>query len=331
MNKKWQNKLRGNSVFPWLLESNPWTKYRTFTDLLDLSPSSAEVSEAREELCRHLQVRSLVTEASQWFPQPITRHNDAKICYYKLMVLAEMGLNTLDKGVKELTDEVTEHVIDGMFAVRQLLPELGKNNQAPEPHAGEWHILPCDSPIITYSLLLMGEDSPTVKQSAEALAVKWDTPQGWFCHFPFVEGQYKKLQAGCPMAGLMALEVFSQVPDLKESRYARNAFESLRFHKDYGRSIYYFGRSRKFFTLKYPFIWYNALYLADVLTRFEFLRSDSLVGELVSWIEESQDEKGRFRPTSTWIAYKEWEFANKKEPSPWITFLCSRILKRWYR
>ena len=73
------------------------------------------------------------------------------------------------------------------------------------------------------------------------------------------------------------------------------------------------------------------IYLADVLTRFDFLRDNSLVGELVSWIEESRDEQGRFRPTSTWMAYKEWDFANKKEASPWITLLCSRILKRWYR
>ena len=178
---------------------------------------------------------------------------------------------------------------------------------------------------------MLSMDNPAVGKSVEALTTRWETPQGWFCHFPFVEGQFKKLQAGCPIAGLMALEVFSQIPDLKESVYAKNAFEPLKFHQEYGKSVYYFGRSKKFWTLKYPFIWYNALYLADVLTRFEFLRSDSLVTELISWIEESQDEGGRFKPTSTWMAYKEWDFANKKENSPWITFLCCRILKRWYR
>ena len=66
---------------------------------------------------------------------------------------------------------------------------------------------------------------------------------------------YKKLQAGCPMAGLMALELFSLVQDLKKPEYARNAFEPIRFHREYGKSIYYFGRSKKFWTLKYPFIW----------------------------------------------------------------------------
>jgi len=39
-------------------------------------------------------------------------------------------------------------------------------------------------------------------------------------NFFFVEGMFKKLQVGCPMAGLMVLKVFSQIPELKESEYA---------------------------------------------------------------------------------------------------------------
>ena len=101
------------------------------------------------------------------------------------------------------------------------------------------------------------------------------------------------------------------VPALRESDYSRNAFQTLKFHRDYGKTIYYFGRSKKFWTLKYPFVWYNALYLADVLTRFDFLRDDLLVQELIDWIEHSQDEQGRFRPTSMYMEYKGWDFADK--------------------
>jgi hypothetical protein len=126
------------------------------------------------------------------------------------------------------------------------------------------------------------------------------------------------------------LQVFSQIDDLKESQAAKNAFEPLKFHRDFGKSLYYFGRSKKFWTLKYPFIWYNALYLADVLTRFDFLKKEPLVQELIDWIEVSQDEQGRFKPTSMFMCYKGWDFANKKEASPWMTLLCSRILRRWY-
>lgn len=58
------------------------------------------------------------------------------------------------------------------------------------------------------------------------------------------------------------------------------------------------------------------MYLADVLTRFDFLKKEKLVKELIDWIEKSQDENGRFKPTSMFIDYKGWGFANKKESSP---------------
>jgi hypothetical protein len=329
LNSNWQGKLKSDPV-PWLLKGDPWTKYRTLTDILEVPPASDETQKMRTELLQHQQVRSLVTETSEWFPRSATRHNDSKLCHYKLMMLAEFGLGTGDEGINQIVNRAMEHREDDLFAIREELPEKAKGFVRPEHDAVGWHALPCDSPVITYSLLLLGVNDPVVEKSVEKLKEKWETPQGWFCHFFFVESQYKKLNAGCPMAGLMALEVFSQIPELKESAYARNAFEPLKFHKEYGKSIYYFGRSRRFWTLKYPFIWYNALYLADVLTRFEFLKGDALVKDLVDWIENVQDEQGRFKATSTWMPYKDWDFAGKKAASPWITMLCCRILKRWY-
>lgn len=175
-----------------------------------------------------------------------------------------------------------------------------------------------------------GFNSQEVEQSVSTLKKFWETEQGWFCNYFFVNSQYKKLNVGCPMAGLMALEVFSQTSSLKESKQAQNAFAPLEFHWNYKKTIYYFGRSKKFWTLKYPFVWYNALYLAEVLTRFKFLKKHKMIQEIIDWIKSSQDENGRFKPTSIFMPYKSWSFGNKKEPSPWLTFICCKILKRWY-
>lgn len=110
----------------------------------------------------------------------------------------------------------------------------------------------------------------------------------------------------------------------------KNALEPLIYHKDYGKSMYYFGRSKRFWSFKYPYIWYNALYIGDVLSRFEAFKDEPVLKDVVSWIIESQDDEGKFVPTSMFRPYKEWDFANKKEPSPWMTFLSYRILKRYY-
>ncbi|MCP4353811.1 MAG: hypothetical protein GY795_50840 [Desulfobacterales bacterium] len=329
MTNSWKDKLKDDPV-PWLLESNPYTKYRTIIDLLELPTDSEIAIQAKHDLVNDIKIKEYIKEVKLWFPTSATRHNDPKLSHYKLRVLTDFGFTKDDNGIDEIITIVCGHVENGLFTLRQELPEKGKGFQKPNPDAEEWHALPCDSPLITYSMLRLDNLSNLVIYSADIIKEKWSDSKGWFCDFFFVNSMYKKLQMGCLMAGLMALEVFSQIPELKESVYSINAYEPIRFHREYGKTMYYFGRSKKFWALKYPFIWYNALYLAEVLSRFDFLKGDELLKEIIDWIESQQDEKGRFKPTSMFVPYKGWDFADKKEPSPWMTYLCCNILKRYY-
>ena len=328
MKTKWQEKLNGDPI-SWLLESNPWTKYKVLTELLNKPDSSSEVIAAKQELINHPQIQELIKETKNWLPKAPTRNSDSTVSYYKLRMLTDFGLTINDPSMKEIFDIATAHKINNLFASRGTEP-IKPQKDKPDPYADVWHISPCNSPIILYSLLCLEPNNSQVKKAVKELKNRWNTKQGWFCHYFFVDGMFKKLQVGCQMAGLMALEAFSKVPELKESTNAQNAYHPLKFHYEYGKTMYYFGRSKRFWTLKYPFVWYNALYLAEVLTRFEFVKNEELVKELVKWIEQAQDNQGRFTSTSMFMAYKGWDFANKNEPSPWITFLCCRILKRWY-
>jgi len=275
MKTKWQERLNDNPI-PWLLKSNPWTKYKVLTELLDKPDSSLEVIAARQELINHPRIQDLIKETKNWLPKAPARNSDPTISYYKLRMLIDFGLTINDSGMKEIFKMATAHKIDNLFASRGTEPVKPQKSK-PDPYADVWHIAPCNSPIIVYSLLCLAPDNPQVKKAVEELGNKWITKQGWFCNYFFVKGLFKKLQVGCQMAGLMALEVFSRVPELKESIYAKNAYHPLKFHYDYGKTLYYFGRSKRFWTLKYPFVWYNALYLAEVLTRFEFVKNENLV------------------------------------------------------
>jgi hypothetical protein len=328
----WTSKLKNNPT-DWLLDSNPWTKYKTLTELLEVNVSDNKVQEAKNELLGNEKIMALIDEANNWMPTSAARNSDAKISYFKLKALAEFGIKSSDLNIQEIVDKAEEHIIDDFFGVRGTTPERPKKGEKYEPQdlaADVWHISPCNSPVITTALLELGVKNELVTKSIDALMNKWVNKEGWFCHFFFVESQFKKLQIGCPIAGLQALEIFSKVPELKESAQVHFAFEPIKFHKEFGKTLYYFGRSKKFWTLKYPFVWYNALYLADVLTRFENLKDEPVVKELVNWIIDSQDAEGKYKPTSIFMNYKGWDFANKKEASPWITFLCCRILKQYF-
>jgi hypothetical protein len=316
-----------------LLSSNPWTKYRTLTDLLEKPIDITETVKVKTELLSDNKIVQLATETNNWILEAATRNSDPKISYFKLQMLADFGLKYTDLNLQGTFEKATIHVIDNMFAIRGQIPDRpnkGEKFEKPDLKADVWHVSPCNSPVITNALLGLGVKNEQISLAVDSLKNKWIDKKGWFCHFFFVESQFKKLQIGCPIAGLMALDVFSKVPDLKESEYSRFAFEPIKFHKDYGQTLYYFGRSKKFWTLKYPYVWYNALYMADVLSRFDFLKDEPLVKDLIKWIIDSQTEQGTYKSTSVFMEYKDWDFSNKKEPSPWITFLCCRILKQYY-
>ena len=66
----------------------------------------------------------------------------------------------------------------------------------------------------------------------------------------------------------------------------------------------------------------------DVLSRLPFVHGDPRLGEMVQTIVAQGDEDGRFTASSMYRAWKGWSFADKKNPSPWLTFLVLRILKR---
>jgi hypothetical protein len=66
-----------------------------------------------------------------------------------------------------------------------------------------------------------------------------------------------------------------------------------------------------------------------VLTQFSSLKNDKRLKEMIQIVKDKSDSMGRFTPESIYTKLKGWEFAQKKEPSRWVTFLVKRILKRY--
>ena len=161
MDDSWKERLNGDPT-PWLLQSNPYTRYRTIIDLQELPRDSEAAMQAKDDLVNDTGVKELIEKTALWFPIAPTRHNDPKISHYQLRVLTDFGLTKNDKGIGEIISSVCDHTENGLFAFRQELPEKGKGYQKPDPDTDEWHALPCDSPLITYCVLRLGERSKLI-------------------------------------------------------------------------------------------------------------------------------------------------------------------------
>lgn len=314
----------------WLLESDePWTRYRTLVDLLDRSQDDPEVRAARTKMLAHPQVQALIAEAAVWPGYVLKRHNDAKHPIYKFSTLADFGVRAGDPGMAAGIEAVMAHQSpEGAFQSLENIPKAFGGT-------GEdmWTWILCDAPTLLYALLAMGlRDDSRVRRAVDHLVDLVDE-NGWRCITAPELGKFKgpgRKADPCPIVNVFALKALSQAPELLDSPATRTGAEMLLWHWEHQgeRKLFMFGIGTDFRKLKCPFVWYNILHVVDVLSRFPFVHTDPRFREMVETITAQADEDGRYTANSMYMAWKGWSFADKKRPSPWLTFLVLRAQRR---
>ncbi len=314
----------------WLLESDePWTGYRTLVDLLDRPENDPEVRSTRADMVAHPQVQAMMAETACWGDRPLKRHNDASYPIYGFSTLADFGVEADDPGMAAGIEAVmANQSSEGAFQTVVNIPKrFGGTGE------DTWTWILCDAPTLLYALSAMGlGDDPRVRGAADHLAGLVDD-NGWHCAAAPELGKFKgpgRRSDPCPIANVYALKALAQVPELLDSPATRTGAEMLLRHwqRQGERKLFMFGIGTDFRKLKYPFVWYDILHVTDVLSRFRFVHTDSRFRAMVETVTAQADEMGRYTATSMYRAWKGWSFADKKQPSPWLTFLVLRILKR---
>jgi hypothetical protein len=317
----------------WLLESDePWTRYRALVDLLDRPADDAEVQSARAEMLAHPQVQELIAQVSDWPGYALQRHNDAKHPLQKFSVLADFGLRADDAGM--------DAAIEAVMAHRSPEGALQSLVNVPKAFGGSgedaWTWMLCDAPTLLYALLALGlGDDQRVQRAAEHLAGLVDE-NGWRCVVAPELGKFKgpgRKADPCPIVNVLALKALSLAPGWSDSPATRTGAEMLLSHwENKGeRKIYMFGIGTDFGKLKYPSMWYDVLHVLEALSRLPFVHKDPRFQEMLASVTAQAGEDGRYTASSMYRAWQGWSFADKKKPSPWLTFLVLRMQRRLER
>ncbi|MBM4430631.1 MAG: hypothetical protein FJ026_09850 [Chloroflexi bacterium] len=314
----------------WLLRcEEPWTRYRTLTDLLGRPESTPEVRQAREAMLAHPRVQSLAKEAATWPGGPIRRHNDASHALYKLSTLADFGLQAGDAGLDAtITAVLARQSIDGAFQSLVNIPQaFGGSGE------DTWTWVLCDAPTLLYVLLAMGLGQDPRVQSAVHHLVGLVEENGWRCVAAPELDKFRgpgRRSDPCPIANVLILKALARAQGSFDPAVARRGVEMLLEHWEHRRERkpYLFGMGTDFCRLKYPFVWYDILHVADVLSQFPIVYGDRRFQEIVAAITAQADEAGQYTAGSMYRSWSGWSFADKKRPSPCLTFLVLRIQKR---
>ena len=156
---------------------------------------------------------------------------------------------------------------------------------------------------------------------------------GWRCSPDPALGKFRgpgRKADPCPIANVYALKALALVPEAKDSASVRAGVEMLLWHWEHQseRKLYLFGVGTDFRKTKYPFIWYDILHVLDVLSRYPVARQDPLYDDMLTTLTCQADDDGRYTAASMYMAWRGWSFADKKHPSPWLTFAVERIRRR---
>ncbi|MHB8106982.1 MAG: hypothetical protein ACYDH4_06085 [Candidatus Cryosericum sp.] len=309
----------------WLLEGPAWVRYRALVDLAHEPETSPDVQAARREMLMDPQVVALVRELQGWPGVVLNSHKSAGQLYHKLRFAVDLGLRYDDPGMPEVVHAVMAHQSEqGPFQLPMTIST---------GHGGsgilKWSWALCDAPVVVGALCGLGlSGDPAVRHDVDSIA-GLARHNGWPCAVsPELEGFRGPGRKGdpCPYATLacVEMETAAGIPHEKQTRDGAEAL-LVAWSERRERHPYMFFMGTDFCKLKAPFIWYDILHVADVLSRIPWLRQDPRLQDMVSVMMEQVATDGRATPGSVWMGWKDWEFGQKKVPSRWVTLLVERV------
>jgi hypothetical protein len=317
------------SIKNWLLNSDPWTEYRTRIDLLDELPDSPEVISARQRMMDHPNVKSLLTDLANWPGTVLNSHKSAGQSFHKLSFIADLGFRYNDPAIPAIVDKIVEHTSDeGPF---QSLMNIPVHFGGTGYDQFAWAL--CDAPVIVYSLSKFGLSNDAKVIKAKDYLVGLSRDNGYPCIVSKELGRFRgpgKKDDPCPYATMIMLKLMSVWEKDKDSEYAEKSIDSLLnlWEKSEQLHPYMFFMGTDFRKLKAPLIWFDIIHFADTFSNFQYAINDHRFREIVNLIVQKADANGMYKPESEWKAWKEWDFGQKKQPSAWLTYLVYRIKKR---
>ena len=294
----------------WLLEGDPWVRYRTRIDLVQSQKNDVLVESDYNAILRDKRIIKLFADLEKWPGKGIKNHSDDKLLLHKLTFLADIGFTIDHKPIQDIVDNIKKFKSnEGPYQVLLNLPD--KKGGSVKNKYG-WIL--CDAPSILYSLVKFGlEDDDSVQNALHFLILKVKN-NGWGCSASnAIEKTFHgpgKTSDPCPYSNLLMLKVLAQSKTWKYSNACHKGTETLLdlWDNSYSKHPFLFKTGSDFRKLKAPMIWYDILHVADVLSQFEWVRNDPRFLDMINIITTKTNSNSQYTSESIWDTWKNWEF-----------------------
>lgn len=310
-----------------LSNSEAWLQYCVHINLLHEKKST--LSELKETALQDSKIKAYLRDISNYHGQLVSNHKNPELPIHKLHFLLDIGFDTSVPEIKTAISEITKHKDE--HGIYQSITNIPKHFGGTGEDIFGWCL--CDAPLLLSALVKAGVSyEEHIKQVVDYLANLPQMP-GYPCTVSKEFGKFRgpgRKSDCCPYATLVMLRLFAELPEYRDSDLANKNIDAIftLWESSLERHPYMFYMGTDFRKLKAPAIWYDIVGVANCLSRFDYAKKDSRFKEMLEIIKGKQNEEGLFIPESVYQKCKGWDFGQKKVPSPYLTYLCTKILKR---
>ncbi|MCL2153734.1 MAG: hypothetical protein FWH57_12420 [Oscillospiraceae bacterium] len=310
-----------------LVMSEPWLQYAIRVNLL--SERKEDLFDLKNDALKDNKILSYLNDITNFHNAIVRNHKDPGLSIHKLLFLLDIGLDTdipkIDSAIKQIMSHKDK---DGVYqSMTNIPPHYGGKGE----DVFGWCL--CDAPLLLMALLKTKVDyQQHIKQGVEHLLTLFKE-QGFPCSVSEEHGKFRgpgRKDDCCPFATLIMLNLLSEIDEYRNSDIVKAGVEVILtlWENSLERHPYMFYMGTDFRKLKAPAMWYDIVSVADCLSRFDFVKTDPRFCEMIDLIKGKQDADGMFTPESVYQKFKGWDFGQKKTASPYLSYLCIRLINR---
>jgi len=310
-----------------LAMSEAWLQYAIRLNWLN--ESGEQLADLKSAALNDGKIKAYLNDISDFHGVMVRNHKNPELPIHKLLFLLNIGFDMNIPEIEEAVKQIMSH--------KDRLGIYQSSTNIPQHYGGKgedvfgWCL--CDAPLLLLALVKARVDyEKRIKQGVDHLVTLF-TKEGYPCTVSEEHGTFRgpgRKDDCCPYATLSILNLLAEIDEYRDSDVARQGVDVILslWENSLDRHPYMFYMGTDFRKLKAPAMWYDVVSVADCLSKFEFAHTDARFREMIDLIKGKQTADGMFIPESVYQKFKGWDFGQKKTVSPYLTFLCMRILER---
>jgi len=306
--------------------SEDWLKYAIKLNLLHESKN--DFIELRQLALKDKKIISYLNNITDFHSSLVTNHKNPNLPIHNLLFLLDLGFDTSIYEIQMAIDEILKHKDE--FGVYQSLTKIPKHFGGTGEEMYSWCL--CDAPLLLLALIKAGVNYEKHVKSGVEYLISLQQSNQFPCTVSSELGKFRgpgRKGDCCPYATLLMIRLLSVIPEYKESELINGLCITLLtlWENSQEKHPYMFYMGNDFRKLKAPTHWYDIVSVTYTLSNISSIKDDSRFQEMIDLIKCKSNKQGMYVPEAVYQKSKEWDFGQKKNISPYLTYICFKIFQ----